>query len=85
MAFVPSQTRTPSAIGALNFQGVDNPAGEPDQLLYEIQVLDQFGDVIEVKEGNLAPHVDGTAPVSVAELTAFATWLRAKAVDEILG
>ena len=85
MAFDRLGARTPSAIGALSFTGVDNPAGEADQLLFEVQVLDSAGDVLRVITGNLAPHIDGTSPVSAADFVAFAAWLRAKAVQEIIG
>ena len=85
MAFEQVAARVPAAIGATSFTGVDNPAGEADQLLFEVQVLDAAGDVIRVVSGNLFPHIDGTSPISLAQFVAFSAWMRAKAVAEIIG
>ena len=84
MAFNKEAVRTPAAIGATSFTGVDNPAGEPDQLLFEVQVLDSAGNVLRVISGDLIPHIDGTSPISVDEFVQFSAWMRAKAVAEII-
>ena len=84
MAFEQVVSRIPAAIGATSFTGVDNPAGEPDQLLFTVQVLDSSGDVLRVISGDLIPHIDDTSPISVAEFVQFSAWMRTKAVAEII-
>lgn len=73
-----------SAIGDLSFTGVDFAGDEDSRLLGEVQILDQFGNVMGFWKGDLVPHIDGTSPVSVGQLMQFAAWLRAKAAQELL-
>ena len=84
----PVAARVPSAIGSIVVTLEDNIGDENDRLLFQIQILDAAGDVLKVVPsggpGNLAPHIDETANLAVADLNTFMSWLRNKAVTELL-
>ena len=81
MPFPEAASKIPSAIGTLWVTLADFPGGATDEVEYRVEVLDQSGNLMEVKDGNLVPHLTAG---QITALQDFMADMRTKAADEIL-
>ena len=89
MVFDPATDPTPTEIGSFIVHLKDMTTGggadgdEPYQAaVFELQVLDQFGQVIQTYNGDLVPHL---TQQQIDGLIGFMSDLRAQASLQILG
>lgn len=57
MAFTPEAPKIPAAIGDIAVVLVDHDGIEPDEVQYEVQILQSDGSIFRVAYGNLKPHL----------------------------
>ena len=81
MAFEPSTTRTPTSIGEIRIELIDEPdPANPGEVLksgwYRFVVYDQDGKQLVVPSGNLLPHL---SPEQAQQISDFLDWCRAQA------
>lgn len=83
MAFEVEETRTPTRIADMSYQFFDpDPLGdEPRAAEYSLQILDQNGETIRVKTGDMLPHAEPDEIQTM--LTLLATW-RARAEAQVI-
>lgn len=79
MAFPSQVVRIPTEIGDI-WHIVKDAASGPDSVQYVYQVLDQFGVVMRIEDGDELPHIsNGPLVFDLDNLIAFAARQRAKA------
>jgi len=55
--FEPEQPKTPAAIGDIAVVLTDHDGSEPDEVRYEVQVLQADGSIFRHATGDLVPHL----------------------------
>ena len=80
MSFNAIPTRVPSSIGDITISVRQSPGGEI-MALYDVQVLDQDGNVMHIERGDLLSIADEQSQVTIGAEVA---GLRAKAEAELL-
>ena len=83
MAFEPEVTRVATRLGDIGYQFLDpDPLGDGERnATVSVQVVDQNGAIIRVRQGDMIPHA---LPAEIQTVLAlFATW-RERAASEII-
>lgn len=80
MAFEVAQERTPTALGTLRVVIIDRPDSGV-RIMFEIEILDQNGEYLYSKQGDLEPHLTAT---QITQLQTFIGGMRTKATSEVL-
>lgn len=73
MAFTPETPKIPAAIGDIAVVLTDHDGIEPDEVSYEVQVLQPDGSIFRVAAGNLVPHL---TPQQTSALQSFMADMR---------
>ena len=81
MSLPQAQSEIPTEIGDIEVRLTDYQNGPQDEAGYEVQVIDQNGNVMKVLKGNLVPHLTSG---QISGLAGFMVQLRTKAEQEIL-
>jgi len=55
--FEPEQPKTPAAIGDIAVMLIDHDGSDPDEIKYEVQVLQSDGSIFRRVTGDLVPHL----------------------------
>ena len=73
MSFEPEQPEIPASIGDIVIILAGHPDKTKDKANYKIQVLQEDGVTLDVKRGNLAPHL---TPAQITALKTFMSDIR---------